>query len=1168
MNKIVPAMFEVPIMKKRPFLMFLLSILPLVAAACGGGGSAPPPPPPLAAFLVNVPLGTAVLATGATSSIQVGIQGVNGFSGTVSVTVSGLPSGVTASTIQVPANSSGSITLTASASAATGNSTLTFTGTSGSLTNNAFETLEVGPPANFQLSGPPIPEVDLRFGSSDQIGIGISACCSPAVGGYPVSLSVSGLPTGVTATFSSNPVSAGQTSTLTLTAPPNGQFAQNHKFIVTASTSVPVPNPTQQLTLFLDLAPPPGNLPNNRTDFIRTDGKPVSMVYDPVHQLIFASNLEWNRIDVVSLVTKQIVRSIAIPAPQGLDLTIDGKQLIVGTQTQQIIAIDTTKLVVTQKWNLPDISYPGLGAGQHYGTLKPLVLSNGKVLILWNLVFTTLTGIIEWDPASNSVSAPALPANFIGPGGMARSGDGTKVIIFTGDSGGNVVIFDAATNSVTAQRIFNDFVFGVVVNPNGTRFIALDEGNGLALYDANLNAVGPIPPGNFDTGVVFSSDGNTIYVVADANGVPATFTVNTNTLQLVGIAPAYATIPPHEELSPPYFIEVPFAVDSTGLIFGAADHGIALDDSTYFQTLGGPSGTPVFDKLVQPDAGPINASTQVQVFSSPFNTLPDAWFGAQRALNETTSGTGGALQMSSPPSSQPGPVNLKFIEPNGIQVFDPLAFSYGPAPLFLVGDAASPAGGASTDILAVGVPSDASLIHVTVGGAAATVISASDFPSAFPAVDIKATLPSGLPGPADITVTTTAGSATLPKAFHFLQSVTDYSSSDTFQTILYDRFRNQVYLSAGDHVDVFSLASKQFQTPFALPSANGKKQFAGMALTPDGSKLIVTNLLDGSVDILSPDTPAGAVAVPISPALPGPPCSMGPAFVATTNTGKAFILFGGVPGLDCGPGGSNFELDLTSLAVTQRNDVCRQGNSFVSSSRDGSVISFGGSGWVIYDSATNSCVSSSFYQPYGAATSGDGNIFAAGFRITGPGAQLTNIMAFPDPYYSAQIPGTPQGNGEVPLMEEKMNDSGSLLYVPYANSFEILDMNHAILSRRISLSEQIPTILDALAINITGQEIYLITNKGLTIVDLDSVPLSIGSVSPASNQVGAQITVRGSGFVQGSTAKLNGTASTVTFVDANTLLVTIPSLSSGAVQIQVSNPDGTTYILDNAFIIP
>jgi hypothetical protein len=95
----------------------------------------------------------------------------------------------------------------------------------------------------------------------------------------------------------------------------------------------------------------------------------------------------------------------------------------------------------------------------------------------------------------------------------------------------------------------------------------------------------------------------------------------------------------------------------------------------------------------------------------------------------------------------------------------------------------------------------------------------------------------------------------------------------------------------------------------------------------------------------------------------------------------------------------------------------------------------------------------------------------------------------------------------------------------------------------------------------------LLTNKGITIAKLDTVPLSIGGVTPSSGPGSAQIQIRGSGFVEGTIASANGTAAPVTYVDADTLQVTLPPLAAGAVQINLTNPDGQTYSLDDAYTV-
>jgi hypothetical protein len=1168
-------------LSKHPTSVLSLAFTSLLLYGCGGSGaSVAPPPGPSFSIVVNP--ARPGLSPGGSTTLQVSLKALNGFSNSVSVTIAGLPSGMSAQPASItlsPGTPAQPVLLSAQANVAAGSFSAEFQWTSGSQTGTTSVVVDIGTLQTFSLTTPLNSEIVTRVGGTIQFQIQTTVCCQPGIAGYLLNFTASGLPPNVTATFSPGLIAPGGTTTMAVSAASNAAPIQNSPLTVTATPTASL-NP-EDLSLFLNVASPLGTSPDNRTDFIRTDGSPSSIVYDTRNQLIYASNLEWNRVDIVSPVTKRIVRSVPVPAPQGLDLSLDGNRVYVSSQTQQMFAIDTTSHMVVQRWFLPASGSPALQASstQQYGVIQPLVTSNGHLLLFGNQTYTSAAALLLWDPSANTIVPVTLPPTFH-VGYLARSADGTKIVVASDVEPAAAVIYDSASNSISATRNFPGFIFGVQANPTGTRFIILDEASGLILYDANLIPLAGVPPGTFDTGVLFSADGSKIYVVADANGTPATFTVDANNLQVIGLAPAYATIPPGDEISPPYVIETPYAVDSSGLIYGSAVRGIALDDSTFFQNLGGPVSTPTFDKLLLPDAGPINAATTVAVETSSFSAVPDVWFGSQRGTNGNLST--GVLQITAPPSSQPGPVNVKILQPDGIQVFDPLAFSYGPAPLFLSGDTGSSQGGATADIIAIGVPTDPSAIQVSVGGADAQVISATSFNPAetaqnaepFPTVDIQVKLPSGQPGPADVKVSTSAGSATLSNAYHFAASMSDYASPDAFQAIAYDPGRKNVYLAAGDHLDVFSLTANQFSPPIALPSAGGHKQFTGMSLTPDGSKLIVANLTDGSVDIVNPDNPSAAVAVAIAPAFPGSdglPCVIGPSYVATTSTGKAFVVYGGLTAINCGPGGPVYKLDLTTLSVSGPPlNNCVQSAAFVSSSRDGSKVVFGsanGSGgpWYLYDSASDSCRTSFFFQPYGAAAAGDGNVFATGTRILDPNADLINVLALPDPYYPATMIG---GIAAIsPLNLEKLNDSGSLLYVPMQSSVDILDIAHGVFRQRITLSEQILQTVDSLAIDPAGANIFVITDHGLTVAALQTAPLSIGSVDPVGGTPGTKVTVRGSGFSQGSAVTLNGQSVASTFVDVDTLTFNIPTMPSGPIQLGIANPDGQSYLLDNAFSI-
>jgi hypothetical protein len=92
---------------------------------------------------------------GASGTSTITINPANGFAGSVSLSASGLPSGVSASFNPVSTTGSSTLTFTASSTAATGSSTVTITGVSGSLTRTTAIRLTVNPggPVQVNLSG-------------------------------------------------------------------------------------------------------------------------------------------------------------------------------------------------------------------------------------------------------------------------------------------------------------------------------------------------------------------------------------------------------------------------------------------------------------------------------------------------------------------------------------------------------------------------------------------------------------------------------------------------------------------------------------------------------------------------------------------------------------------------------------------------------------------------------------------------------------------------------------------------------------------------------------------------------------------------------------------------------------------------------------------------------
>ena len=107
--------------------------------------TAPPPTQPDFSLAVS-PAALTLTPGGAGQPVQLTETALNGFTGTASVAVSGLPAGVTANpaTLSLSPGTPQSITLTAGNSAQPGSASVVFTGTSGSLSHTATLALTLG----------------------------------------------------------------------------------------------------------------------------------------------------------------------------------------------------------------------------------------------------------------------------------------------------------------------------------------------------------------------------------------------------------------------------------------------------------------------------------------------------------------------------------------------------------------------------------------------------------------------------------------------------------------------------------------------------------------------------------------------------------------------------------------------------------------------------------------------------------------------------------------------------------------------------------------------------------------------------------------------------------------------------------------------------------------
>jgi uncharacterized membrane protein len=167
-------------------------------------------------FTLSPSPNTLTITQGSSGASTITVTPSNGFSGTVSLAASGLPNGVTAAFNPNPATGSSLLTLTAGATAATGTVTVTVTGTSGTLTNKTTLSLTVNAQGqSFTLSALPNTVTIAKGGAS-----GASAITISPLNGFSgsVTLAASGLPKGVTASFSPNPATSSSVLTLTASA--------------------------------------------------------------------------------------------------------------------------------------------------------------------------------------------------------------------------------------------------------------------------------------------------------------------------------------------------------------------------------------------------------------------------------------------------------------------------------------------------------------------------------------------------------------------------------------------------------------------------------------------------------------------------------------------------------------------------------------------------------------------------------------------------------------------------------------------------------------------------------------------------------------------------------------------------------------------------------------
>ena len=893
-----------------------------------------------------------------------------------------------------------------------------------------------------------------------------------------VMVTASGLASGVTVSPSSLVVSSGATGTLQFNASSNAATGTSQVTIQgvtgTLNSQIIVP-------VTVDSVAKPISRP-----FVTTGGSPERAFYDETRNLLFVTNPSLNEVEVFSGTgTNFSIQSrVHIPQPFGIDQMADGNTLVVGTLTQAIYTLDETTLTVT-----PHLS-PNFSQSASTTTLlvTPAAMANGKVLVIGqdegissNFIFGG-QHLIEWNSVTNSFAEPTLS----GPlqitsnefDSVKRSADHKWAIM----SSGNLYLYSSDADSFTAVAAPND-VRDVAANPNGTQFAVVGAFT-VTFFDRALNTVGAVTTtsGIFEhTNTLYSSDGTRLFW--ELFGGPTATAANASIVDVLDAVHfteiGDVTASYNEAQIEPTLLWV----DSTSRAFLSANAGVGTADCTILR-----QGPPTNDAsgIPFPTGLPLGSTAPVlfNLAAPPFGTV--ITFGGVLGTIQSASSANTAITVLPPVSNVPGPVETVFSLPDGEAYARPMGFSYGLSLATPTATLLPPTGNPIIGIFGFGMQDDPfTPPAVTIGGQSATNPQINS--SGGVLEEVAFNVPAGSPGPADITAKSSLGSDTLSGSVSYIPSATIIPAGGLLQ-LLYDSKRNLVYALTSTQIDVFNPSTSAFQSPI-IPGGSGGTHYVAMALTPDGSRLLIVDSTANTLTIVNPDNQAQVTVA----ALPSQPFGVVP-----TNTNKVFIDGSERP----------IEFDLSTMTATQRSDdFPNLAGQFVGTP-DGSHIAvavLGSSAGTVsvWNSSNDSFTSQGFIEGFWTdiAISPDGTTFVA---LLGDPASAGVFAAFFDEqlhYLNSNVypdlapPDAPQCLGS------RFTASGKTLVNPLEDSIDFIDVQSGTLRGRLLTPQPLQvlsfpiTSSGILAIDSAEQSIFVISASGLTVLKLAQ---SIDAITPAA----------------------------------------------------------------------
>ncbi len=1064
---------------------------------------------------------------------------------------------------------------------------------------------------------PPPPQPDFALGvSATSVSVSQGSTSSPLIVSIKpendfsatVQVSFTALPSGIT-TLPASPfsVTSGESVSVLFGAAPNASTGQ-FSFMVQGTSGAL--SHSQGVSLAVQTAAST-NLP--LTSFVENDsmasldsppGEPHRrhVVFDSVNQRFYVANRAMSRVEVFAAVNPALQATVAAPGASSVDLSADGKTLWVGTTLEQILAVDTSSLQVKARFPVPGLSpIPGT---VFIRPTEVLALASGSLLVRLRQPAASQALLALWASSSNAFTnlTSLAPAVFQGGVGvLARSGDHSRVLAAANDSSGELAVFDLNGNLVAGPLApLAGAISAAAANSDGSSFAVAINAGGVAqvlLLDGSLNLLGSYASTGA-VGLVFSRDGQSLYVAEPYGNAGVVSILSVGNLQKLG------------QISDIVIQGVPTNIEEVGAssnLCGLGNRGVAFLDATQTGSL--PPAAPIFATVptVLPSEGPAAGGTTLTLTGTNFSSSPQVRFGSTNPVNSTAAG-GSQLHVVTPASTAVLPLNLTAYFPNGWIALAPAAYSYSPSIVRVIPNGGTPQGGDTVTVLGYGFGASAGSISATIGGQAAGIQSVNALPAFASSLGLDVTYPfalesivlvtpPGSSGKADLTIQSPVGSVTAAKAFQYLESSQTYANAALHKFVIYDKSRQNLYLSATDHVDVFNLNNQVF-APTLEPPPNGPPPDAGLrglALTPDYTQLAVADFGAQSVYLIDPDGAAyNGTAVSVGGVAGF--LNSGPARVAATSAQTIFV---GLSGEGSSTGACNGCLGQMNLLASP--PAFQPAPQPEVSSLTGAPLlqadAAGDTAYLAYDTAPGGPVavwnaatpnvfslSTANDAATDLTTSGDGTFFAmranGAMEIRGLGLTLFSSPA------AAELDTVPN---RVDVPGVALHPSGALIYEPFLDGpppaappatgihggIDIRDAQSGQLRLRVYLPEPF-AMLNAdvdglhggfLTTDENGQRLFALTTNGLTIVQLANVPLGIGTLTPSSGSAtgGAIVNVRGSGFQSGITATVGGKSATVTLTDMNTLALTTPAMTPGPQQLVLTNSDGESVSLDAAF---